>query len=311
MAKKPVVKKPKVTKIVEPTELDEYNILNVIHWISSYRSQNINTTILKQWASEAAEKLDIPDANVITKIDDAWFIDTWGYVGRMFNLGLINKESNLELLITNLKNMVSKTIELKNEDKKRVAPMEIVQDEVESIFEQIEHLQFDPNFDIVKIIQDAGISNLHVKKLQNLLEDEKVVNDIEQYLAASKVKRKPRKLKVKSNDEIAKLFNCMDSFDGIEGHSGADIIGKKCAIVYHTQKKTLTFYIGESLSVARSMIIDFDVEKSGEYKLQQQSHINLKGKAKINGVYNEFYLNAEKATPTGRVTNKMIVVGLF
>lgn len=298
-------------KLVEPERLDENNALDVARRIGEYRRQEISSTILKQWIIDAGNKLNVYESEIIIDLPDSWLIDTWAYVGRMYTKGLVHKDSNVQKLRKAILDMVNKTKEIKEEQKNKPSPMKIVQDQVDEIYESLEPRLDDPNLDIVSVVQQLGISDTHITKLAKKIEKKEVKEQLEKYLEKNKPKSKSRKKKTKTPEEICKLFKCLEEYDGVKGYKAEDVLGGKCAVVYHTQKKTITFYFGDKLGIHRSIITDFNEEQSGEYKLENKEHLNIKGKVKIDGVYNTEYKDKKKKVPTGRVTNKMIIIGKY
>lgn len=300
-------------EIFDAQRLNEANPMEVARAIGEYRRQNISFTILKKWIAECGEKMNIDESKEVLDVPDGWLIDTWGYVARMYNLGLIQSPTNLERLNKAITDLIVKSKEVKAEQKSKPSPMEIVKQQVQDFCDTIKPIMDREQFDIVVAVQNAGLSNTHIRQVINKLDDSKHKEQLEEYVnkESSKPKRKPKKTKVKSKEEICKLFKCMDEFEGIKGYKPEDIIGAKCIVVYHTQKNTITFYFGEKLGVHRSMITGFDENESGEYKLKDGVHLNMKGKIQVNTIYTQNYKGEEHSLPTGRVSNKMILVGKY
>lgn len=298
-------------KLVEPQRLDENNVLDVARRIGEYRSHNVAIDTQKIWVVDAGNKLGIDNSDAILNLPDGWLIDTWAYVGRMYSNGLVRREDNIKKLYKAIVDMVAKAHKLKEEQKSKPSPMKIVEDQVDQIYDSLESKFNDSDVDPIGLIQQLGVSNTHISKLVKKIENEDVRKQLEEYLENNKPKRKPRKRKVKDKSEICKDFKSLDKLGDIEGYTGEDVLGSNCAVVYHTQKKTITFYYGKKLGISRSMIVDFDEDQSGEYKLKNEEHLNIKGKVKIDGVFNTEYSKEEKSKPTGRVSNKMIIIGKY
>lgn len=298
-------------KIKEPTTLDESNKLEVGHVIGFYRSQQISYDVLKTWAVEAGKKLNILNCELIKDLPDGWFIDTWGYVGRLYNNGLINSTSNINLLREALIKLVDKSVQLKNETKNKVSPMEIVKSQVDDFLESIES-ELSDDFDIVGAIQKTTLTNTHIRQVANKINNQTLKGKLDDYLEENKKTRK-KKSKVKSKEDICKLFKCLDEYEGIKGYKPEDIINSECVVVYHTKKNTITFYYGNpNLSVNRSSIINFDEDKSFEYKLADKDHLKIGGKIRVNNVFKQNYENEKKGKKaTGRVNDSMILIGKY
>lgn len=296
-------------KLVEPTSLDELNVIEMARVIGNYREQNISYDKLKNWVIAAGNKMNISESELISDLPDNWFIDTWGYVARLYLLGLLNLPSNLSKLNIAIVDMVSKTKSLKSQTTTKISPMNIVKDQVEDFYDTIKSNLDNPNLNIINAVMAMDFSNVHIKQLINLLPDCKSKEELELHLEKNITKRN-RKKKTKSKEDQCKLFKYMKTFDGIEGYEPENIVGSNCVVVYHTQKKTITFYIGKKLGVNRSMIIGFDEEQSGEYKLKNKEDLVCKGKVRINGVL-QSYEKEVKSIPTGRVSDKMIIIGVY
>ncbi len=298
-------------KLVEPENLNESNVLEFAKVIGEYRSQNIDTQLQKQWIVEAANKLQFKESEVILDIPDNWYIDTWGYVSRLYNIGLLKDLSNINKLNLAIQNMIDKVKMIEKETKPKQSPMELVKEQVAEFYNTIFPVLNNPDFDIVNATMTMQLSNTHIRQLINIMDDCIHKDKLVDYLDNAKDKdKKTRKKKTVSKEDKCKLFTCLDKYDGIDGYKGEDVIGASCVAVYHTQKKTITFYHGKKLNVHRSMIIDFDKDLSGEYKLKDKDHLNIKGKVRMMGIYNSFYQTEVKNEPTGRVSDKMIIIGV-
>lgn len=306
-----MAKVDKKFKSNEPTSLDPDNlnssIVNVLSW---YRENNINSTQLKEWMKEAADKMDMEDSESILKLSDNWITETWGYVARMYN-------NDVNLLNTHVYKLSEKLrfYIRKGQEEKVVKPSPV--DRVKEITEDIVNsLDLDsPVFDIVDYVNRNVFTIGYVRQMIKKIDKEKYpdhIASLEGWLESNKKKRKPRKKKIKSDEDICKLFKYCTEHEGIKSILPTEILGKECVVVYHTQKKNITFYFGKKLTVSRSMIMGFDRKKSKQFEAKKETlkELNRSGKITIDKVYKEVYADVKEfVVPTGRVTDKMVLVG--
>jgi len=306
------------TKIQEPTSIDPENInLSILKIISWYREQNYNVDILKQWLIDAAVKLDIEDSQFISYVPDYYIIESNSYISRMFCNDVNLLESNIDGLIRKLKSYIERGKEYqKNKEivkENRVAPIEKVKQTIELISVNVVGYLKDEDFDIIEYVVKNNLGVGYVNQLIKHLDKDTHADAIEKlsnWLVSNKKQRKPRKKKVKSVEDICKLFVCCNEFDGIKSVNPTKIIGSECVVCYHVQTKKLQVYLGKKLMVHRSMIINFDKKKSFESDLIDKKHLtelSLGGKLNVNKIIKE-YDNKEKSGLTGRVTKKVLLL---
>ena len=263
---------------------------------------------------EAALKLELDDADAILKTPEGCIIDSNAYVSRMFcnDVNLMNH--NINFLIEKLRFYVAKGKSAISEVKERIAPIQKVKELVEEISDSIIYnIDNNENFDIVDYITKNCLGVTYVKQLIKNLDEEKhsdIIISLNEWVESNKKERKPRKKKVKTNEEICKLFVCCEENDGLKSINPVKILGSSCVVCYHIDKKKLQLYVGKKLGVHRSMIVNFDPKKSFEYDLIDKKHLtelSLGGKLNVNKVINE-YIGKDKGEVTGRVTKKILVV---
>lgn len=316
--KKKTVKRASMTKKVtlqEPTTIDPNSIntstMRILKW---YREQNFSVDIQKNWLMEAALKLELSDAEAILRTPETCVIDSNAYVARMFcnDVNLMNH--NILLLTERLKLYIAKGKSVISEVKERIAPIQKVKEAVEEISDIIIYnLDNNEKFDIIEYITKNCLGVNYVKQLIKTLDEEKhkdTIVSLNEWVKCNKKERKPRKKKVKSDEDICKLFIGCEEDSGLKSINPVKILGSSCVVCYHVGKKKLQVYVGEKLGVHRSMIINFDPKKSFECDLIDKKHLtelSLGGKLNINKVINE-YLEKDKGEVTGRVTKKILVI---
>ncbi|MDX9695405.1 MAG: hypothetical protein RBT49_06405 [Bacteroidales bacterium] len=300
----------------EPSINTECYNVSIVEALSWYRDQNIKSEILKSWLVEAGKKLDVSESYKISDLSDSWLVDTWAYVAKLYLNDCNLKEADIYNLVNKIKYYVRK-VEQEKDKPKAIAPVEKVKEAATEIVESLSDYLDNESFNIKDYIVKNVFGVSYVRQiLKNLDKDkhQKHINDIEQWLEENKPKRKQRKKKIKSEEDICKLFKCCMEHEGLKGVNPIEILGKECVIVYHTQKKHITFYFGKKLSVHRSMIIGFDEKKSKQFDVKKQTlkELNNVGKITIDKIYNECYSNTKEfEIPTGRVTDKMIILGKY
>jgi hypothetical protein len=139
---------------------------------------------------------------------------------------------------------------------------------------------------VVKEMQDAlagvdpdlveGYSHLSKKKLQNEI---KFFNEICEscngYLDTRPTKeRKPRRKKVKTKEQIAKLARYCeyDEASGVKSESPDNIVGATVAYVYDAKHRWLRKYVakpGETLAFNRTSIVGYDEERSSQKRIRK------------------------------------------
>lgn len=299
----------------EPSIDTEFYNASIVEALSWYRQQNIETETLKKWLVEAGTKLDISNPEKINNLSESCLVDTWGYVARMF----LNDCNLREIHICNLINKIKYYIEKSEteENKPRITPAQKVKEAATELVESLSDYLDNDNFDIKEYITKNVFGVSYVRQILKNLDKEKHTNhikSIEEWLEDNKPKRKQRKKKIKSEEDICKLFKCCMEHEGLIGVQPTEILGKECVIIYHTQKKHITFYFGKKLNIHRSMIIGFDKKKSKQFEAKKQTlkELNNVGKITIDKIYNECYSGIKEfEVPTGRVTDKMVILGKY
>jgi len=320
MKKSKQIRRTKITKsiIQEPTNIDPDKInTSLIEILSWYRNQNYTVDIQKQWLVDAANRLEIDNADMIYKVPETYVIDTNAYVARMLCNDVNLLEHIINNLVTKIKYYIQKGKESTESKEPRIAPIEKVKETAAIMAETIIEYMEEDSFDIVDYVVRNCLGISYVKQLIKHLDSEKHKKGIEQlnnWIDSNKKERKPRKKKVKSDEDICKLFKCCVESEGLKSVNPVEILGSSCVVVYHTQKKNITFYFGKKLGIHRSMITDFDKKKSKQFEVKKETlkDLNKSGKITIDKIYNESYSNVKEfENPTGRVTDKMIILGKY
>lgn len=316
--KKKTVKRASMTKkatLQEPTTIDpnsiNTSIMRILDW---YREQNFSVDIQKNWLMEAALKLELSDAEAILRTPETYVIDSNAYVARMFCNDVNLMSHNIIFLTDKLNFYIAKGKSVISEVKERIAPIQKVKEAVEEISDSIIYnLDNNENFDIIEYITKNCLGVNYVKQLIKTLDEEKhkdTIVSLNEWVESNKKERKPRKKKVKSDEDICKLFIACEEDSGLKSINPVKILGSSCVVCYHVDKKKLQVYVGKKLGVHRSMIVNFDPKKSFECDLIDKKHLtelSLGGKLNVNKVINE-YLEKDKGEVTGRVTKKILVI---
>jgi hypothetical protein len=301
----------------EPTLIvyTEYssNVSSILSW---YRDHNITIDTQKQWIIDAANKLSLNDRELLNRTPDCWIIDSVAYVARMFCNEVNLTERNLDYLTAKIKELIEIGRVSQERLDNRVAPIEKVKEQAQTHIDIInERIDCDPDYSVVDYITTCNLSIGYVRQIfKSLLESaSKQKEDVEKWIEENKTDRKPRKKKVKSAEDICKLFVCCPEWKGFKSIKPEKIIGSDCVITYHTQKKLLGIYKGDNLTVNRSMIVNFDSGKSKTIPCDDINKLTLfigTGKLSINKALKEFD-KVETSEVTGRITDKVLILGRY
>ena len=116
----------------------------------------------------------------------------------------------------------------------------------------------------------AGYAHLSKIQLRNIIKFlELIIADYHSYVAFKKVNKTPRKLKVKTPEQIAGKLKFMRNETDLSlvSENPAKIVGARELFAYDVKKRKLQYYVadehaGNELSVKNSTIIGFDASKS-------------------------------------------------
>lgn len=289
------------------------NVSSILSW---YRDHNISIDTQKQWIMDAANKLFLNDRELLSRTPDCWIIDSVAYVARMFCNEVNLTERNLEYLTAKIKELIEVGRVSQERLDNRVAPIDRVKENAQTHIDILnERIDSDPDFKVIDYINSCNLSITYVRQIfKSLLESaDKQREDIEKWIEENKTDRKPRKKKIKSAEDICKLFVCCQEWNGFKSIHPEKIIGSNCVVTYHTQKKLISFHIGDNLNIHRSMIIGLDENKSKSYPCPDINYLTPYvngGKITINKAKKEFD-KVEGFEVTGRITDKMIILGRY
>jgi len=289
------------------------NVSTILSW---YRDHNINIDTQKQWIVDAAHKLSLNDRELLARTPDCWIIDSVAYVARMFCNEVNLTERNLEYLTFKIKELIEVGRTSQERLDNRIAPIDKVRENAQTHIDILnERIDCDPDFKVIDYINSCNLSIAYVRQIQKSLLDsaEKQRDDIEKWIEENKTERKPRKKKIKSVEDVCKLFVCCQEWNGFKSIPPEKIIGSNCVVTYHTQKKLISFHVGDNLNVHRSMIIGLDNNKSKSYPCNDINYLTPYingGKITINKAKKDFD-KVEALEVTGRITDKMIILGKY
>jgi hypothetical protein len=158
-----------------------------------------------------------------------------------------------------------------------------------------------------------GYGNFRKPELREFKEMlEQIVDDLYSYKDSKKI---VRKRKSHSPDKIVKYIKLIDTnyeFDGnvYKSLCSTEIIGAKHVFLYNIETRELTYYAGRSLNVKRTMVIDFDPDKSWVRKLRKPEEflpeVNSCTKYNIENI--STHLTTKPKRPTGRTNSKQILL---
>lgn len=310
------IKSQKVNNEPMVIDAENYNpsVREILTW---YRDHNITMDNQRLWIEEAANKLGLKERELIKRCPDSWIKDTVAFVSRMYTNELNLLEKNIEFLIHEIKVLIEKGRVSQERLENRVAPIERIKENVQSHIEVIlERITSDFNFNIIDYVNSTSLSIAYVRQIvKSLQEDEgqnyEYINKLNEWIEENKTERKPRKKKEKSVEDILKLFNYCQEWESFKSFNPEKIIGSNGVVVYHTQKKKLQFYLGENLNVHRSMIIGFDETKSKEFHCTDKNVLTScvrGGKLNITKIMKDL---KDGEGVTGRITDKIILLGRY
>lgn len=146
----------------------------------------------------------------------------------------------------------------------------------------------------------------------------KIVDACDIIIAEAKTTRKPRKVKVKSPEDITKgvKFKISDTDYGIASVSPAKLIGAVCAIMFNTKTRKLGVYVStdsDGFNVKGTTIQNFDEKQSLQKTLRKPNEvlgdIKKTTKAKTLKVFST--LKTTETKLNGRLNGDTVILAVF
>lgn len=139
-----------------------------------------------------------------------------------------------------------------------------------------------------------------------------IIDNLYSYKDSKKIVRKKRRITPDKLVRFVKLYDKPLELNGVTytSVSPETIIGAKHVFLYNVEKRELAYYTGRSLSVRKTVIIDYDEDNSWirTVRKPEQFLSEVVSCSKFNVDTISKSLNTKPKTPSGRILSKHILL---